>query len=247
MMKRINMSTLGKACIVCLLACSLYANGESSIAMDKAEALVKEGTAQLITKKELNEIKKNNIGVEIQDLKSKNKEIIKSKSKEINFIEKNRLKELSRINEKYDEKRLVVENKRNQEIADIKKMILVKNKEIEMIDKIAKITLKAKEKEKELQKIIVINDIRGLREHIKEYKHINNVMMKLTLVDSLKMYLHAKVNNYTYSVLKRIKDYILKTAYDDKSIDYNAFESVINEGSNYDLENIIKIFEKERG
>lgn len=223
------------------------ANTDGMMTINEANDLVKRGGAQVVTKKELNKIKKNNIKVEIKELDNKKSLVLKSKRNEIDIIEKQRAKELAKINEKFDERRVSVENRRNKELADIKKMVIVKNKEIEMIDKLEKIALTAKKKQKEQMKLVVINDIRGLKRHINEYKHINNVMMKLSLVDSLKMFHEAKTKKYNYGVLKRIKDYTLKVAYENKSIDYNAFEDVIKSGTNYDIEQVIKILESERG
>ena len=232
-----------------LLIAPLLANtsDNKTITLKEAETLIQGGGAQVITKQELNRIKKSNIKIEIQELKKKKSSVIQNKKTEIDNIESQRAKELASINKKFDERRISVENKRNQEVSELKKMVLLKNKEIEMIDRLEKIATTAKKKKKEQMKLIVINDIKGLKSHIKEYKHINNVMMKLSLLDSLKMFHEAKKHKYNYGVLKRIKDYTLKVAFDNESIDYNAFEAVIKNGSNYDIEQIIKIFETERG
>lgn len=229
-----------------VLGISLMANADEMMTISKAESLVSSGKAQIISKKELNNIKKNNISVEIKDLESKKVLILRKKKDEISGIEHTRAKEIEKINSVFDEKRLKIENLRNSDISDIKKMVVVKQKEMDMIDKIESIALKAEAKEKALSKLITINDIKGLKAHIGEYKHINNVLMKLSLVDGLKLYLHGKENKYNYGVLKKIKDYTLKIAYNNKSLEYDVFEGVLTNGTDYDIKQLIKILERER-
>lgn len=226
---------------------SLWAKSESELYVADAQKMIQEGEARVITKKELNEIKKKNIKVEISDLEEKKRLVSLKKKEEVSYLEKQRQEEIDKLNKKFDQERLKVENNRNKEIDDVLKMVAVKQKEMEMIDRIEEIALKAKKKQEEQMKIVTLKSVKSIKQYIEENKHINNVLFQIDLVDSLKLYYDAKKANYNYGVLARIKEYLLKIGFSNQSINYDTFRSIVENGTNYDLETLIKILVEERG
>ena len=229
-----------------LFGMSPVATAENYMKIEKAEGLIKSGQAKTVTKEEAYDIKKKNIQFEISEFEKKKRDISKQKLDEIAFIERQRKNEINNINEMYDSQVMDIENLRNGEIDDVQNNIGVKNSEYDMVVKNDELAKVASVRYKELQKQITVRDISSLKGHIDEYKHINNVILELSFIDGIKMYIYAKANKYNHGVIKRIKEYILKQGQTVREMEYDVFENIIENGTDYELEQMIKIIEKEK-
>lgn len=241
-----------KSMLILIFSISLYANSniknsDETISMVDANFLITEGNAKVITKEKMNQIKKKNIQLEISDLGGKKVLVNKEKKKSVDLLEQERGLKLAELNRKYNEKRVGIENFFGTKIEEIGKMVTAKESEIALIEKIAALEKRVKVEKKRATRIITISDTKNLKKHIRDTKNLSNVIMKLSLVNSFELYIDSLKKDWNYGVKKRIKDYLLKVAFDNKDIDYDNFEIVVKNANTLELKKILEILKNEMG
>lgn len=240
------------------LAHSLYANDfkEAEITVQTADKVVELKKGKYINEHELKNEKIKTLNNKVQVNQRDISNLASQKDKELNSLNNQKRKEVNDMNilknaeieaitRRYEEDmRKLDKEYKDKEIATInsfKETTQKKGEEIELIkteivglEKIEKVVEVAQNTEP-----TTLTDLNAVTKYIERNNHLDRVMLKLGIIDSVKLYSHILKKGYSFGIKKRSLDYALKLAESTEGIDYEYFEVTLKNEKIEDIEAMV--------
>jgi len=240
------------------LAHSLCANDfkEAEITVQTADKVVEAKKGKYVNEHELKNEKIKTLNNKVQSNQKEINNLTSQKDKELSSLNSQKKKEISdmttlknaeieAITRRYEEdlKKLDVEYKEKETatINSFKETTMKKGDEIELLkteivglEKIEKVVEVAQNTEP-----TTLTDLNAVLKFIERNNHLDRVMLKLGLIDSVKLYSQILKKGYSFGIKKRSLDYSLKLAESTEGIDYEYFEVTLKNEKVEDIEAMI--------
>ena len=241
-----------------LLVNSLLANDfkEAKISVDKADKIVNVNKGKYINESELKnekvktlqqniQIKQKDLGTltniknkALSDISSENKKAIMEletkRNLEIETINDKYNRQIEQTNNMYKEKEHTAILSYNQNTAKKAEEIDLYKKEIVGLEKIEKVV-----QEKENTQPVVLSNLTVIYKYIERNNHLDRAMLDISLIDSIKLYIHIVKNGLPYAIKKRSLDYSLSLAEKTEGIDLEYFQITLKNEKLDDIESMM--------